>query len=490
MAAVVVLVVVLRMGWISDDAFIAIRSVDHLVHGHGLTVNLDERVQSFTSPLWALVCIPFFWITRDPYAALMLPALCLAGVLVVVVAWGGRRQPLWGAIALLTLASSSSFAEFSTSGLENPLAHVLAALFVGERLANHDRPTRLCFLLAGGLSLTRFDDVLLTLPVLAHALMVNRRAALRSAWPAMAVVGAWLLVATFYYGFPLPNTAYAKLNTAIPAGQKIAQGISYLVDSIYRDPIVAIVFGAGAFVVTRRQTTLAARLLLSGVGLYLLYVVAIGGDFMSGRFLTTSYVVCVLVVASQIAFLPRVPLVAAFGLAVMVLGSFSDRRAERTQTDCVVPRSGVVDERECYVEQTGLVANIREEKWRTHGYLRDFEEHVGRSPEHVVVHDLVGLASYANSAEKHVVERFALTEPLLARIRIAPGPGWRIGHFFREIPAGYLETLRSGQNTIADPCLHALYDELSPVIHGPLWKWSRLAHIVRLNWGRSTCPSP
>ena len=37
--------VVLRLGWMSDDAYISFRTVWNLVNGYGLTWNTDERVQ-------------------------------------------------------------------------------------------------------------------------------------------------------------------------------------------------------------------------------------------------------------------------------------------------------------------------------------------------------------------------------------------------------------------------------------------------------------
>lgn len=46
--------VVLRRGWMCDDAFITMRAVDNLIHGRGFVYNAGERVLGFTNPLWAL----------------------------------------------------------------------------------------------------------------------------------------------------------------------------------------------------------------------------------------------------------------------------------------------------------------------------------------------------------------------------------------------------------------------------------------------------
>ncbi len=47
--------VILRVSWISDDAFITFRSIENFVHGYGPVYNVGERVQTFTHPLWMLL---------------------------------------------------------------------------------------------------------------------------------------------------------------------------------------------------------------------------------------------------------------------------------------------------------------------------------------------------------------------------------------------------------------------------------------------------
>ena len=94
----------------------------------------------------------------------------------------------------------------------------------------------------------------------------------------------WTAFALIYYGFPFPNTAYAKLAMGIARGDVWTQGVLYLVDSLDRDPITltAIAF---AVLLGMSQRSAAGRASASGLLLYLLYVVSIGGDFMTGRFL-------------------------------------------------------------------------------------------------------------------------------------------------------------------------------------------------------------
>src|SRR5690349_12530443 len=79
---------VLRFGWVSDDGFITARSIQNLLEGHGLVANVGYRVQSFTSPLWMLLCLPLQRLTGSPYTALVLAGLLFSAAFVAVVVRG------------------------------------------------------------------------------------------------------------------------------------------------------------------------------------------------------------------------------------------------------------------------------------------------------------------------------------------------------------------------------------------------------------------
>ena len=83
----------------------------------------------------------------------------------------------------------------------------------------------------------------------------------------------------------------------------------------------------------------------------------------------------------------------------------------------------------------------------------------------------------------HVVDRVALGDPLLARLPSKYNPTWRVAHLYRQIPEGYLETVESGINQIADPQLAEYYDVLHNIISGDLFSWERMEQIVKMNLG-------
>ena len=65
----------------------------------------------------------------------------------------------------------------------------------------------------------------------------------------------------------------------------------------------------------------------------------------------------------------------------------------------------------------------------------------------------VGFIGYFAGPTVHIVDRYALADPLLARQPASSPEKWRIGHFERDVPAGYIQTLRTGVNQIADSSL-------------------------------------
>lgn len=72
--------------WLSDDAFITMRSVDNLIHGFGPTWNIGERVQSFTHPLWMLLLtLVYMLVPNEVLTPVLLSLVFAVGTIVVVI---------------------------------------------------------------------------------------------------------------------------------------------------------------------------------------------------------------------------------------------------------------------------------------------------------------------------------------------------------------------------------------------------------------------
>src|SRR5436190_15424365 len=60
-------IIILRNAWVGDDSYIGFRTVYNFSHGYGLTFNINERVQSFTNPLWIILMSFLYVFTGEAY---------------------------------------------------------------------------------------------------------------------------------------------------------------------------------------------------------------------------------------------------------------------------------------------------------------------------------------------------------------------------------------------------------------------------------------
>lgn len=60
-------IIVIRTAWLSDDAYITLRTVDNFVNGYGLRWNIAERVQAYTHPLWMFFLSGVCVVTHEAY---------------------------------------------------------------------------------------------------------------------------------------------------------------------------------------------------------------------------------------------------------------------------------------------------------------------------------------------------------------------------------------------------------------------------------------
>ncbi|MBN1595161.1 hypothetical protein JW933_04465, partial [candidate division FCPU426 bacterium] len=102
----------------------------------------------------------------------------------------------------------------------------------------------------------------------------------------------------------------------------------------------------------------------------------------------------------------------------------------------------------------------------------------------VLANFAIGMFGYQAGPQYHIVDFFAITDPLLARLPAVPA-GWRIGHFRRLLPKGYLSTLNSGRLNLQDQPLARVYTKLQIITRQRLFTSQRLAAIVDMNLGLS-----
>jgi arabinofuranosyltransferase len=459
--------------WVTDDAFITLRTVDNALNGYGLRWNVSERVQVYTHPLWMFLTIAATWFAGSAYhGVLALGIACsLAAVAIVVLRMARDRFTAVGAV--LIASTSVAFLDYSTSGLENPLTHLLLAVFVLRWLQGEAGPRKTfqLALIASAVMLNRLDAGLLVLPALGVAAYHRPfRPHMVAAALGMLPLAAWELFSLVYYGFLFPNTAYAKLSTGISSLALLQQGIFYFLDSLRADTITLLTI-AGALALTARRSTRSLWPLSFGLVLYLLYILRIGGDFMAGRFFAAPLFL-------SIILLSLVPLTIRWPAGIAILAAIVALRAGLALGGIETERPhGITDQRRLYEKGTRWILQDEYPLEERFGARRGRE---WRSQQRRVTEaGAVGMTGFFAGPGVHIIDRFALTDPLLAR-RPA-NPGSRIGHFERRLPAGYVATVRTGRNQLQSRRLAEFYDDLVLITQGPLWTRERWAAIFRLN---------
>src|SRR5262245_21061828 len=356
------LLVIVRLAWVSDDAYITLRTVENMVSGLGLRWNSAERVQINVHPLWMFLLAAGRAVTGECYFTTLAAGFALSAL----AAWRSSRlasTTAAAAVVVLLLLCSRAFTEYATAGLENPLAHLLLVLQIGIAWRESDpfRRYRRTVLLAALAACTRLDLLLVTAPmVIAAARGVSWRQRLSWAALGMSPFVGWLLFATIYYGTPIPVVGYAKLAHGLPLPDLLVQGWHYVVASTQHDPTTTAVIAAGIGI-GLSQKHLGCRGLALGALLYCGYIVEVGGDFMVGRFFTVPFVVALAILTRAFASAPRSLLVASAAAApvLLLLGGVPDFLRSPAHDTPTEAYHGIVDERRIYYDSPGLLSPNR-----------------------------------------------------------------------------------------------------------------------------------
>jgi arabinofuranosyltransferase len=101
--------------------------------------------------------------------------------------------------------------------------------------------------------------------------------------------------------------------------------------------------------------------------------------------------------------------------------------------------------------------------------------------------EAIGYVGFAAGPEIHFIDVVGLSDPLLARLPTdlpTRYVDWKSGHFHRQIPDGYIESIESGENAIHDPQLREYYEVVRQITRAPVWSLARFSVIVNANLGR------
>ena len=498
-----------RNAWMSDDAYITLRTVSNFVQGLGPNFNPGERVQTFTHPLWFLLLIPTHALSGEGYYSTLLLSFFVSLATIGVFYKFLARTPQQALFGIGALILSKASIDYSSAGLENPLSHFCLALFFVFLFKEEITTRRLLYatLAAAFVTLTRFDLILFVVAPLTFIVFQTWRAQSKQRakiFLALAIGFAplllWLAFSLWYYGMLLPNTYYAKTPANVSLSMWLAQGANYFQNSLRVDPITLTLTACGIFFAVYSRNFKLVSIAL-GICFYLLYVLKIGGDFMSGRFFTAA-LFCALVILARVELLANLKLLAPLAVLCIVLGLLAPNPplfvspnfgattdAERL---ALFGADRVSDQRAFFYHWTGLLRNL--DGTKNFQAITEVKQGLAAQRKRIRIYKTTGLGlrSYYAGPTKYVIDEMTLAEPFLAWLPRKEG-WWVIGHFTRCVPIGYARTLRaqfgnsnsapSKRNSIQDRALASFYDDVAMLTRGNLWDVERLAIIFKFNTG-------
>jgi hypothetical protein len=212
--------------WYVEDAAITFSFARNLVAGEGLVaVPGGERVEGFSNPTWTLLLAPFDLVGANPFiAAKWLGAAFGLLTLPLALRWARHVLPpergAFASLAPILLALCPQFVIWNASGLENSLFVVLLAagvVWMLDEVELGGRPWSAIPLVL--LAITRPEAPLyaFVIGVWGFGAHLVRRPRDLARWtlqfaalflPPFALWHAWRIT---WFGWPLPNTYYAKL---------------------------------------------------------------------------------------------------------------------------------------------------------------------------------------------------------------------------------------------------------------------------------------
>jgi hypothetical protein len=417
--------------WEMDDAYISYRYAWNLLQGNGLVYNPGEVVEGYTNFLWTLLAAGTMWAAFQP-AGVMLAANIALAIGIVAVSWrialrmSGGRLLVPAAVAVLLVIDGSLITYGARgSGMEAAAFTFCALLAVALLWSVRDtsRTMRTWAGVALALAaLVRPEGLLVAVVLLCVRAWQDR--ALGHPWPRLlgstllplaAFVVPYQLWRTAYYGWPLPNTFYAKSGTTLALVERGWDYVKVFLGERWLPAAGAAAAVLGAALTTRARLGIRAAIAALLV-VYTLYVLWVGGDYFPGwRFLLPGLPLLVLLGVDGLLLLAarvqRRGVLKTLALALLVLAS---GYYVYTALDLQSPESVLAEDTRLHADYVNF--------WGSAGlWLRD-----NTPPDTLTAAKGAGAIAYYS--ERPVVDMYGLNDLHIGHLKVDNMGGGKAGH--------------------------------------------------------------
>ena len=301
--------------WFTDDAFISFRYANNFLSGNGLVYNVGENVQGYTNFLWVLLLAALKMFNLDyTFSALLLNVLSY--FLLVYTYYLIAKREYHNSnekiiLSTLLFASSPNLLIWSIGGgLEGPLFSFFCLISLFHFFTNKSNLNLILGVIFAVLAtLTRPEGLLFFLFGLFYLLINNKFKKSPKAFIFLLISYLLLLVPYliwlfWYYGDIIPNTFHAKVSSNFA---QLKEGFRYS----YRFFMSISLSSLFLFLAIKEYRVLSdfTKYCINIFIVFLIYIVAVGGDFMfSYRFFIPIMPFFVFVITSSISNLSQSPI--------------------------------------------------------------------------------------------------------------------------------------------------------------------------------------
>jgi tetratricopeptide (TPR) repeat protein len=297
-----------QVKFVQDDSYISFRFVKNFVEGKGLVFNPGEKVEGYTNLLWVLLLSIFYAMKMNIETIAQYLSMGF-GILVLFQTYkisslvllkeenkkgkaSASTSYLFNFIPVVMLVLTGAYNFWAISGMETCMfiSFVLAGIFYYMKNRNGDSPNYLFSLFIFLASLTRPEGLYFFGLIIIHKVIIsikeNKGGFVKDIFSknnlityAVYIVptGLFMLWRLSYYGYPFPNTAYAK--TGFSAAY-MAAGWTYFKNFFEAYMLYGVVFALPLFLLKKKENFFEISLMYLLTILYSIYIIVVGGDVL------------------------------------------------------------------------------------------------------------------------------------------------------------------------------------------------------------------